>query len=164
MSETRLLTADEVPLLLDGARSFFREFALPGALNESHFVASLRQHIRAGHGFVLAAGAAPFSGSIAGIVYPDFVTGEPTCMEFYWYVMPDRRGSVGVRLLRAFEAEAQRRGARRIMMMHLMAAHTDGFERLYTRAGYKLIEQVYSRELPVLQPATQSISTCLPQQ
>lgn len=149
MSEIRLLTVDEIPDLLPGARAFFGEGNLLGELNEAHFVATLQSYLRAGMGFVLAAGNAPdFTGSIAGIVFPDFATGQPRCMEFYWYVHPElRKGLLGVRLLKAFEAEAVKRGAEHVLMMHLVAGEEAKFERFYARCGYTLREQIFAKQL-----------------
>lgn len=135
-------------MLLPGARSFFDEFKLPGSLNERHFVGSLQHYITIGVGFVLAAfDGETFLGGIAGLVFPDFATGQATCQEFFWYILPSFRGTAGIRLLRAFEQEAERRGAARIMMMHLVGPATAAFERIYQRSGYRMIEQVFTKEL-----------------
>lgn len=147
MNDIRLIPAEEVPLLLPGARAFFAEGNLVGELNEEHFVKTLQGYVESGIGFVLASGTPPFRGSIAGILYPDFATGELRCMEFFWYVPKEERGFVGVRLLKAFEAEAAKRGAKHLLMMHLVAGQEDKFSQFYTRSGYKMIEQVFSKQL-----------------
>lgn len=81
-------------------------------------------------------------GMIAGLVNPNFASGELTCGEAFWWVDKDRRGC-GVRLLRALEAWAREQGA---TQMQLIAP--DGrAEQLYTRLGFRRYEAVYQRTL-----------------
>lgn len=145
MSEIRLLTSEEVPLLLPLARAFFAEGNIPGKLNEAHFVATLRAHLEHGTGFVFAGGH-PIRGTISGVMFNDMATAELCCMEFFWYVRAGERGAIGLKLLAAWEQEAFRRGAVRIMMAHLETPKTKGFERLYERRGYAKREQIFMRE------------------
>lgn len=147
MSDIRLLTSAEVPFLLEGARAFFREGNLLGELNENHFVKTLQGYIDSGVGFVLVSGNPPFRGSIAGIIFPDFATGKPRCMEFFWYVNQDERGFVGIKLLKAFEDEAKKRGAEHVLMMHLVTSDSDKFSHFFCRSGYQLKEQVFSKTI-----------------
>jgi len=147
MSDIRLLTSAEVPFLLEGARAFFKEGNLIGELSESHFIQALQGYIESGVGFVLVSGNPPFRGSIAGAIFPDFATGRKRCMEFYWYVNKAERGFTGLRLLKAFEEEAKKRGAEHVLMMHLVAGQEEQFTHLYTRLGYTLKEQVFSKTI-----------------
>lgn len=147
MNDIRLLSSSEVPLLLPGARAFFAEGNLIGELNEAHFVDSLQAYIDKGIGFVLVAGNPPFRGAIAGAIFPDFASGVPRCMEFFWYVNQQERGFIGVRLLKEFENEAKKRGADNVLMMHLVAGKQDQFSAFFERCGYKLREQVFAKKL-----------------
>lgn len=147
MSDIRLLALEEIPLLLPGAREFFATRKLMGALNEAYFVSALKNHSESGIGFVLVCGNPPFRGSIAGAIVRDFATGDPTCLELYWFVCEAERGSVGLRLLKAFEAEAAKRGAKRIIMMNLAGDEMETFTNFYTRCGYQLKEQVFAKEV-----------------
>lgn len=147
MNDIRTLSSAEVPLLLEGARAFFAEGNLIGELNEAHFVKTIQGYIDSGVGFVLTAGNPPFRGSIAGAIFPDFATGQPRCMEFFWYVNKAERGFVGVRLLKAFEVEAEKRGAKHVLMMHLVAGQEGKFTDFFTRSGYTLKEQVFSKTI-----------------
>lgn len=147
MNDVRLLSVEEIPLLLPGAREFFATRRLMGELNEAHFVSALKNQSESGIGFVLVCGNPPFRGSIAGAIVRDFATGDPTCLELYWYTCEAERGSVGLRLLKAFEAEATRRGAKRIIMMNLAGDEMDTFAKFYNRCGYRLKEQVFAKEV-----------------
>lgn len=139
-----LLLPAEVPLLLPGARAFFAEGQIQGTLNEAHFVKTLAQGIDSGRMFVLSEG---FRGAISGTLFEDPATGELCCMEYFWYVDAHERGSLGVRLLAAFEHEAVRRGACRVLMMHHVSEQTEKFKHIYERRGYVLREQVFVRSL-----------------
>lgn len=140
----RLITPAEVPLLLPQAREFFREGQIQGNLNEPHFIQALTQQMQVDRMFVLAEGS-PFRGAIAGAMFEDLATGELCCMEYFWYVDRHERGTLGVRLLAAFEEHALCRGARRILMMHHVNEQTEKFKHIYERRGYVLLEQVYVR-------------------
>jgi GNAT superfamily N-acetyltransferase len=102
----------------------------------------LTTHLTSGNGFVLVAGE-PIRGMISGIMFEDMSTGELCCMEFFWFVDPNERGSIGIRLLDALESEARKRGAVRVLMAHLASEKTAKFEKLYERRGYELKEQVF---------------------
>jgi GNAT superfamily N-acetyltransferase len=145
--DIRLLSADEVPLLVPLIRLFFAEGGIAGKLNESHSIANLRQHINAGTGFVLVAGI-PIRAGISGITYLDIGTAELCCMEFFWYVSaPERGSSIGLRLLNAWEQEAVKRGAKRLLMAHIENEKTMQFAKLYERHGYVKREQIYMKEV-----------------
>lgn len=147
MSQTRLLREEEVRLLLPGARNFFGEGHLEGTLNETHFVAQMQTYIRTGVGFVIVAGEPPFDGALGAIVYPDFATGLKRGMEFFFYVNKEYRGLAGPRLMKAYEEEAKRRGAERVLLMHLAVPEASKYVRFYQRFGYRLIEQVFCKPL-----------------
>lgn len=150
MSDIRALAVAEIPLLLPLARQFHATL-LRGNLNdapldEQHFQKNLRHHLTTGSGFVLVAGM-PIRGMICGIMFDDMSTAERCCMEFFWYVDPAERGSLGIRLLAALEAEAESRGAVRVLMAHLASEGLEKFGRMYERRGYALKEQVFVKPL-----------------
>lgn len=150
MSELRLLTAPELPLLLPLARQFHTSL-LHGnlnhaPLNEAHFQKVLAHHLNLGTGFIVVAGAS-VRGMICGIMFEDMSTAELCCMEFFWFVDKNERGSLGIRLLDALEAEARERGAVRIMMAHLASEGNDRFGKLYERKGFALKEQIFVKSL-----------------
>lgn len=142
----RLLLADEVSFLLPLARGFYSEGNLPGKLNEQHCIENVRKIIESGNGFVLAAGF-PIQGAICGLMFRDANTADPCCMEHFWYVLPEQRGSIGIRLLDAWEKEAISRGAKRLLMAHIHTDKTSKFTDLYERKGYRMQEQIFSKEV-----------------
>lgn len=126
MSQVRPLLLSEATLLLPGARQFFGEGNLLGALNEKSFVTGVVNMLTSGIGVFLVYGEPPFEGAIGGVIYPDYATGDLIASELFWYVMPQSRGVAGVRLLKEFELEVKRKGAKRLMMMHLEGPRTAG--------------------------------------
>lgn len=145
-NEIRKLSAKEVPLLLPLARSFYAEGNLSGSLNETHFVKELKTLIENGTCFVLVGGM-PIQGGIGGIIYKDLMTGDITCMETFWYVSNVERGFLGLRLLSAWEEEAIRIGAVKIIMAHLCSETSKKFTKLFEHRGYKIREQIFVREV-----------------
>lgn len=140
MTSIRKLEPYEVALLLPGARAFFHEGHIDGQLNEAHFVKQLTAQIENGVGVCFTA---DFRGAIAAVFYLDLATAELCCMEYFWYVHAEERGSIGVRLLAALEAECERRGVRRLLMMHMVHEASERFDHLYRKRGYVHKEQLY---------------------
>lgn len=146
-SEIRPLPARDVPLLIPEARRFFAEAPIAGRFNELHFTRELARSIEAGTGICFVAGTPP-RGAIAGVTFLDLATADLCCMEYFWYVAQSERGSLGLRLLDAFEKHLTERGVRRLMMMHLVSPAMDAkFSDLYERRGYTLREHVHVKEL-----------------
>lgn len=147
MTLIRPLQPDEVPVLLEGARMFFDEGKLPGKLNEASFVEGWQKFLASGIGILFAAFEGDkFCGAIGGSVFGDFPTGDLVATEFFWYTLPGKRGS-GLRLLRAFEDESRRRGAKRIAMIHLADLNDEVMGKMYERLGYRLGEKIYFKTL-----------------
>lgn len=142
------LDADELRVILPGARLFFAEGALPGRLNEEHFMASFASFIKADLGVVLAAFGPDqsFWGAIAGVAFPDVATGDLTANELFWFVLPEHR-KCGIKLLAAFEEEMRRRGCIRIHMVHLYNQSGEKLDRFYERKGYRPLEIAFTKEL-----------------
>lgn len=145
-SDIRALEPYEVPLLLPQAREFFKEGGICGKLNDAHFTSTLTRSLEAKQAIVLVCGV-PFRGAIAGVMFQDLATSDWCCMEYFWYVAKEERGSLGLRLLDAFEKEAKARGALRVLMMHLENERAGNMQKLYERRGYKFREQIFVREV-----------------
>lgn len=138
----RLISPAEVPLLIPQARAFFKEGNIQGTLNEPHFIQTLTAQMLTGRMFVFAEGS-PFRGAIGATMFEDLATGETCCLEYFFYVDVHERGSLGIRLLAAFEEHAFCRGAVRLMMMHHVTEKSEKFKHFYERRGYTLREQVF---------------------
>jgi GNAT superfamily N-acetyltransferase len=137
----RRATLDDVARFVELGLRFYREEgareACPYAL--ARFAAS---HVCDENRVSLAAGD-PIAAYLCGIIAPHYLTGEPTAFKTAWYAIPGARG-YGAHLLRAFEAWAREKGARRI----IVAGRQERTLTLLERLHYQPLETVYSKDIP----------------
>lgn len=84
-------------------------------------------------------------GVIGGMVTPSmFDKSQKIGQESVWYVDPEeRKGSIGFRLIKAFEEECIKRGANAIIMIHMSNLYPEALDRLYRMNGFRLMESNY---------------------
>lgn len=144
----RPIKIEEIECLNALGFAFFAEAGLPGVFNPAPFGVAVRSILENGSGIVLVAeNEGKIAGVIAGVVYEDFLTGDLISSELFWFVTKEARGSVGVRLLKQFEEQSKLRGAKRILMIHLLSVHSEMLTKLYTLRGYAPIEQTFFKKL-----------------
>jgi len=85
----------------------------------------------------------PVAALLCAVIAPHYLTGEPTAFKTAWYALPAARG-YGAHLLRAFEAWATEKGARRL----IVAGRQERTLTLLSRLGYAPLETVTSKDLP----------------
>ena len=85
----------------------------------------------------------PVAAFLCAVIAPHYFTGEPTAFKTAWYAIPAARG-YGAHLLRAFEAWAKEKGARRL----IVAGRQERTLTLLSRLGYAPLETVTSKDLP----------------
>ena len=91
---------------------------------------------------VCLVGGDPVAACLCGMIAPHYLTGEPTAFKTSWYALPGSRG-FGAHLLKAFEAWAMQKGARRI----IVAGRRDRTLTLLERLHYQPLETVYAKDL-----------------
>jgi len=88
-------------------------------------------------------------GVILGIIYPLYY--NPSVLiaqELGWWVEPEYRNtSIGIKLLKEFEAEAKERGAKKIIMFYLEAQTPDRIDNILQRLNYKHVEYNMVKDL-----------------
>lgn len=94
-------------------------------------------------GRVFLVSGEPVAGFLCGVLAPHYFTGELTAFKTAWYAMPRARG-LGAHLLRAFEAWAKDKGARRL----IVAGRQERTLKLLGRLGYAPLETVTAKDLP----------------
>ena len=145
----RPLTVAELPLCLEGGKSFFDEGKMPGGFKPEVFLTNWRRLLVTSQGVVLgmfrADGA--IMGALGGLLAPDLNNGDLLAVECFFYMIPSERGS-GVRLLYAYEDWARSQGCIRAAMVHLQHLQPERLGQLYERLGYRKIEVCYVKELP----------------
>jgi RimJ/RimL family protein N-acetyltransferase len=82
-------------------------------------------------------------GVIGVTIFPHPLSGERIAGELFWWVDPEARGTVGLRLLRRAETWAHLCGAVKMQMI----APNQHVERMYERLGYGFIESTYQKGL-----------------
>lgn len=85
-------------------------------------------------------------GMIGMLLFSHFLSGDLTSSEIFWWVEPDQRGSMGVRLFKAAELWSVGHGAAVLQMV----APTIEVGALYERLGYRAIETAYQRKVCVV--------------
>lgn len=88
-------------------------------------------------------------GGISGMVAPwPFNFRLRMCFEFYWWIDHQYRGGTNAfRMLRAFERESKKLGAKHVVMIGISNDRFKGMERLYSKMGYSHLETLFSKEI-----------------
>jgi len=148
----RLATRDDVPALLTMGRSFiqYSEYrAINDHLTDEQLANGISAVIDCGVSFVAVDGER-IIGFILGMVGPLwFATHIQTAVELAWWVDPAYRGMAGIRLMKAFENEAKRRGLKYVAMSDLVMNGRDETPaaRILGIMGYTLTERMHSKEI-----------------
>ena len=82
-------------------------------------------------------------GALGLMAYGHLLSGVPLAAQVCWWVDPDERNGVGVRLLAAGEQWARDVGAERLEMV----APTARFHPLFARRGYHMVGHLFERGL-----------------
>jgi len=85
---------------------------------------------------------------VMGVMFaPDSFTGMPAAVESFWFVDPEHRksGRVALKMMQAYEADAEKRGCRMIHMCHLADLNAEGLGNFYKRRGYSPAESHYRK-------------------
>lgn len=84
-------------------------------------------------------------GAIGVLCFPHTWSGARTAGELFWYVDPEARGSIGIRLFKAAEVWAVSQSATSLQMVAPEGA--ERIEQLYQRSGYAPLERGWVRTL-----------------
>jgi GNAT superfamily N-acetyltransferase len=142
----RTANKQDIPALLGLCKRFFSVSGY--AENMTFHEKSMRRTLEAlvQNHIVMVHGSPPV-GVLAAVVGPMFFNAkELSVAELFWWVDPEHRG-VGTELLSALEAEAQKRGAKRVSMLCLEKLEPEKIGQMYQRRGYSLVEHNYMKEL-----------------
>ncbi len=145
--QIRQIGAEETGVILECARRYCS--VIPWVqFNEEHYFKAWYQILASGEGAVFALEAdGRCLGGVGGTVVKLPLTGKIAALEMFWYVLPEYRGSGGVRLLKRFEDWAREQGCEEIEMVLLECSMADKLDRFYQRSGYAPTERHYRKEL-----------------
>ena len=86
-------------------------------------------------------------GGVGGVVSNFQTSSVLNSIEMMWWVEPEFRGEVGLKLYNEFVAESKRRGAKRLLMACMESSEPDRVEKFYVAKGFKRFERHYSKWL-----------------
>lgn len=145
--EVRQLKPDETELLIESAKSFFKEGDLPGGLDPEVFCKNWATIIESGKGAVFVFFEdGKLVGSFGGVLAPHLCSNKLMAVECFWYVLPEYRGH-GIGLYYNFFRWAKEKGAKLFSLIHMNNLHPESMKKLYQRLGYRAIETNYLMEL-----------------
>ena len=143
----REVPVSELPALEAAALAFYGSSRFLHEFRIEHFIELWTAFISSGAGVILTdAPPGAIGGLIGGMVHRDIYGSALIAEEFFWFAEPEARGA-GVRLYRAFEAWARRRGAAHVQMCHLFDVMPEKVARFYLREGFVPIEMRYEKRL-----------------
>lgn len=144
----RELTPNDLEKASELGSKFWEEGHLPGEFKREVFVKNWETLFTIGMGTIL--GLFGDDGEPVGylglIFAPDLNSGDVTATEAFWYVDPTKRGN-GLKLLKAMEELAIKKGCKRLTMVHLNNLHPEQLGNLYRRWGYTPVETHYIKTL-----------------
>lgn len=88
-------------------------------------------------------------GAIGGLVAKSiFDESQLLGQEVIWYITnSERKGTIGIKLIKAFEDECKKQGADLIAMVHMGNLYAETLDKFYKMRGYKLLERQYIKSL-----------------
>jgi N-acetylglutamate synthase-like GNAT family acetyltransferase len=142
----RQAEASDIDQLLVLAENFIEYHPLGMRWDVDHMRAQLMALIEA-HVFVIDEGEGKIRGAIGGTTIPNlWVPGDVMLVEAFWWVEPEyRNGTIGLKLLKAFEAVGRALQVSRIAMVS--TTKTPQLTGIYQRLGYELQETTFSKEV-----------------
>ena len=79
-------------------------------------------------------------GGVGGVVSNFQTSSVLNSIEMMWWVEPEFRGEVGLKLYNEFVAESKRRGAKRLLMAYMANSMPEKLEKFYKARGFTPFE------------------------
>lgn len=123
----RPITLEELPLCLPFGPAFMQEKDLPGKFSEEIFLKNWTLFLSAYPSVIFGLWHdKDLVGGIGGMIHPDLNTGVRYAVEFFWYVDPAHRNTLGAaRLPLTFKKWGKRNGAERWKMIRILKPGED---------------------------------------
>ena len=134
----------DIPHLTVMGLHFVRSYSSSGLIEENPdaiFDMMLRL-VESDQAVVLVAEAKKPIGMLGAHLLHHPMSNEFIATELFWWVEPMHRGN-GIKLMRAFEAWAKKKGARKLHM----SAPNEKTGRIYTAAGFRKLEESYQKDI-----------------
>ncbi len=124
---TRPLTVEELPLCLPFGKAFMEEKKIAGEFSPETFLKNWTLFLSAYPSVIFGLWEETrLVGGIGGMIHPDLNSGMLYAVEFFWYVDPGYRKTLGAaRLPLTVKKWGKRQGAQRWKMIHLLQRGED---------------------------------------
>jgi Acetyltransferase (GNAT) family len=147
MSEIRIVTREEIPLIPSIGTAFFEEAKLLGEMRHPVFIRNWTNFYDLGLGVIIGIFEGPVPvGVIGGLCVNDVNDDQLVASEMFWYVLQGHRVG-GIKLVKAFETWAKEKGAKRVSMVHLCGDNAATLGKYYQKIGYVPTELHYLKAL-----------------
>lgn len=93
--------------------------------------------------FIIAEKDHKVAGGVGGVITTFQTSSVPSLVEMFWWVKPEYRGKLGLRLLSEFEREGIKRGAKRCLMALMEGSEPEKVDKIYRAKGYIPFERHY---------------------
>lgn len=145
--QIRQIGADEVGVIMDCARRYCD--VIPWVqFNEEHYFKTWYKMLASEKGVIfILDDDGHCLGGVGGTLATLPLTGKTVALEMFWYILPEYRGTGGVRLLKRFEEWAREQGCDEVVMILLECSMADKLDKFYQRIGYAPMERSYRKEL-----------------
>lgn len=147
MSKVKQLKAHELEKLREIGKAFTTEVGYP-TFNFDSFAKLWRAILSQGLGSIYYVEADGVEGILGASFTFDPFSGDFVASEQFWFVRHDKRQSrIGLDLLAKFEKDAEVKGCKRIVMVHLANSKEEVLPKVYARRGYVPAEHHYWKKL-----------------
>jgi GNAT superfamily N-acetyltransferase len=139
------LDLDTLPQIIPIGEAFAKEANYPGGWSWPDFARMWVSLLNGGLGKIfVSTDGGQLGGALGAVFTPDPYSGQMTAVEQFWYVLPEHRKTrAGMELFQAFQVEAKKRQARKIVMVHLASLTPESLQKFYEKEGFRLAEQTF---------------------
>lgn len=143
------LDLDTLPQIIPIGEAFAKEANYPGGWSWPDFARMWASLLNGGLGKIfISEDRGTLAGALGAVFTPDPYSGQLTAVEQFWYVLPaHRKTRAGMELFLAFQEEAQKRQAKKMVMVHLANMTPESLQKFYEKEGFRLAEQIFWKEL-----------------
>lgn len=144
-----LLESECIADCLPAAERFHAIYEPGYAFDGDVFLRFWQSVFERGNGFIIVVrdDANAVVGGIGGVLCSFLTSNALNCVELFWWVNPELRGRVGLRLLTMFEETAKALGAARVTMAYMEDSMPQKVKKLYDLYGYKAYEHHMIKDL-----------------
>lgn len=135
----RLATIEDVPAIAAGENGIWETLPLPGSFDRDGFITRLTALMKTGRGVVIAdfAEDGTVTSAMGGYVSLEFSSSFPIAQQIFWTANRKRKCASALKVLKEFEKECQRLGAKVIFITALFDANMNRMSSVFKRFGYR---------------------------